>query len=280
MTSFDDTLDRFRLSAQGSPEAVPLARLALLMAQVEYPDLDIASYERRLLSLSQSLEVRIHPAADTRTQLAELHKLLFDECAFRGNELEYNDPKNLYINDVIDRATGIPATLAVIYVTVAQRAGIRALPVGLPSRVIVRIDSSDGPVFSDQFDRGRELTEDECKSIVRSVYGRRNQWREHFLDPITPRQLIQRLIHNLKATYLQRGDEERAGRMIELLLAMYPWDLDEVRDRGMLRERVGSYDEALEDLEQYVRYRIGARDIQTVTEAVRSLRRQTGAGPN
>jgi regulator of sirC expression with transglutaminase-like and TPR domain len=276
MTSFEDTLDRFRAAAEGAPESVPLARLALLVAQVEYPELDVLAYERRLVALSQSLEVRIHPAADTRTQLAELHKLVFDECAFRGNELEYNDPRNLYLNDVIDRQTGIPATLAIIYVAVAQRAGIRALPVGLPGRVVVRIESADGPILIDPFERGRELTEEECQTIVRNVYGRRNRWREHFLDPITPRQLIQRLIHNLKATYLQRGDEERAGRMIELLLAMYPWDLDEIRDRGMLRERIGAYAEALDDLEHYVQYRIGARDIQTVTEAVRSLRRQTG----
>ena len=276
MTTFQDTLDRFRATAAGSPEGVPLARLALLIAQVEYPDLDIAGYERRLLALSQSLEVRIHPAADVHSQLAELHKLLYDECAFRGNELEYNDPRNLYLNDVIERQTGIPVTLAIIEVVVAQRAGIRALPVGLPGRVVVRVEGPDGPIVVDPFARGRELTEDECKQIVRDVYGRRNQWREHYLDPITPRQLIQRLLHNLKATYLQRGDEDRAGRMIELLLAMYPWDLDEIRDRGMLRERIGAYEDALHDLEHYVQYRIGARDIQTVTEAVRSLRRQTG----
>ena len=90
------------------------------------------------------------------------------------------------------------------------------------------------------------------------------------------RSVIQRLLHNLKSGYLQRGDEDRAARTIELLLAMFPWDLDEVRDRGMLRERIGAYEDALHDLEHYVQYRIGARDIQTVTEAVRSLRRQTG----
>ena len=146
MTTFEDTLDRFRLSAAGSPEGVPLARLALLIAQAEYPDLDIAGYERRLLALSQSLEVRIHPAADVHSQLAELHKLLYDECAFRGNELEYNDPRNLYLNDVIERQTGIPVTLAIIEVVVAQRAGIRALPVGLPGRVVVRVEGPDGPI--------------------------------------------------------------------------------------------------------------------------------------
>jgi regulator of sirC expression with transglutaminase-like and TPR domain len=277
MTAFHDALQRFRQTAAGEPETVPLARLALLVAQAEYPELDVVAYERRLLALSQRLEARIHPSADTRSQLAEAHRLLFDECEFRGNEDAYGDPRNLYLNEVIERQTGIPASLAIIYVTVCQRAGISARPVGLPGHVIVRVESPDGPILVDPFERGRELTEDECRKLVRNVYGRRAPFKEHFLDPITPRQLIQRLLHNLKAGYLQRGDEDRAGRTIELLLAMYPWDLDEVRDRGMLKERVGEYAAALTDLEQYVQFRVGARDLQTVNEAVRSLRRQIGS---
>jgi regulator of sirC expression with transglutaminase-like and TPR domain len=132
-------------------------------------------------------------------------------------------------------------------------------------------------VLVDPFHQGRELTEDECRQLVRSVFGRRTPFKEHFLDAVTARQLIQRLLHNLKAGYLQHADEERASRVIELLLALFPWDLDELRDRGMLRERVGDLPAALEDLEQYIRYRSTARDIQTVSEAVRSLRRQTGS---
>jgi regulator of sirC expression with transglutaminase-like and TPR domain len=277
MTIHNDTLERFREAASGEPETVPLARLALLAAQAEYPHLDVAAYERRLLALSQQLEARIHPSADTRSQLAEVRRLLFEECAFRGNEDEYGDPRNLYLNEVMDRQVGIPASLAIIYVTVCQRAGIGARPVGLPGHVIVRVESSDGPVLVDPFQQGRELTDEECRKLVRNVYGRRTPFKEHFLDPITPRQLIQRLLHNLKAGYLQRGDEDRAGRVIEFLLAMYPWDLDELRDRGMLKERVGEYGAALADLEQYVQFRVGARDLQTVNEAVRSLRRQIGS---
>ncbi len=277
MTTFEETLDRFRLTAAGSPEGVPMARLALLAAQAEYPDIDIPSYERRLLNLSQQLEARIHPAADTRTQLAEARKLLFEECAFRGNSDEYSEPRNLYLNDVIDRQQGIPASLAIIYVTVCQRAGIHARPVGLPGHVIIRVESPKGPVFIDPFEAGQELTEDDCKKLVRNVYGRRTPFREHFLDAITARQLVQRVLHNLKAGFLQRADEERAGRTMELLLAMYPWDLDEVRDRGMLRERIGDYAGALDDLEAYLKYRVGAKDTQTVNETVRSLRRQIGA---
>jgi regulator of sirC expression with transglutaminase-like and TPR domain len=277
MTGQLSTIDLFRQSIAGPMNLVPLARPALLVARTEYPALDVEAYEEQLHDLGAHLEARIHPAADLRSQLEEVHRLLFEEYGFSGNEDEYNDPRNLYLNEVIDRRTGIPVTLAIVYVEVCRAAGIDARPVGLPGHVIVRVENTDGPLLVDPFHRGRELSDEECRQLVRSVFGRRTPFREHFLEPVTARQLIQRLLHNLKAGYLQRADEERAGRTIELLLAMFPWDLDELRDRGMLRERVGDLPAALEDLEQYVRYRAGARDIQTVSEAVRSLRRQTNS---
>ncbi len=277
MTTFSATLEQFRHSVAGPVNLVPLARPALLIARTEYAELDVDAYEERLHELGAHLEARIHPAADLRSQLAEAHRLLFDEYGFRGNEDEYSDPRNLYLNEVIDRRGGIPVTLAIVYVEVCRAAGIDARAVGLPGHVIVRVESPEGPVLVDPFHRGRELTDEECRQLVRSVFGRRTPFREHFLEPVTSRQLIQRLLHNLKAGYLQQADEERASRVIELLLAMFPWDLDEMRDRGMLRERIGDYKAALADLEQYIQYRAGARDIQTVNDAVRSLRRQTGS---
>lgn len=276
MTNFDETLERFRLAVAGPAEGVPTVRAALLVAQTEYPDLDVISYERQIAALGERLEARIHPSADTRSQLAEAHALLFAEYGFRGNEEEYSDPRNLYLNEVIDRRLGIPVSMAILYSAVLARAAIRASVIGLPGHVVTRIDGSDGSILTDPYRGGVELTTEQCRKLVQDVYGRRTPFREHFLDAITPRQVIQRLIHNLKAGYLQHGDEERAARMMELLLAMYPWDLDELRDRGMLRERVGEYRLALDDLELYVRYRGDARDIETVSEAVRSLRRHTG----
>ncbi len=277
MTAFEETLDRFRLAVAGPAESVPVVRAALLVAQAEYPGLDVIDYERQIAGLGERLEARIHPSADVRSQITELHRLLFADYWFRGNEEEYGDARNLYLNEVIDRRLGIPVTLAIVYTALCARAAMRASIIGLPGHVITRIDGAEGAILTDPYRGGAELTEEECRRLVRDVYGRRSPFREHFLNAITPRQVIQRLIHNLKAGYLQQGDEERAARMMELLLAMYPWDLDEVRDRGMLRERIGDYPLALEDLEIYVRYRSDARDIQTVTEAVRSLRRHTGA---
>jgi regulator of sirC expression with transglutaminase-like and TPR domain len=276
-TAFADTLEQFRAAVAGPAAGVPLLRAALLIARAEYPALDLDAYEARVATLARRLEARIHPADELTSQLAAVRQLLFVECGLHGNRDAYGDPRNLYLNDVLDAGAGIPVSLAIVYVAVAQGAGLAAEIVGLPGHVVVRAGGPGG-VFVDPFDGGRELDAADCARLVRNVYGRRSPFRDHHLEPITPRQALARVLQNLKAGYLQRGDEERAGRVIELLLALWPWDLDERRDRGMLRERLGEYAGALDDLEAYVRYRSSARDVRTIGETVRSLRRQVGSG--
>lgn len=283
-TSYDDTLRAFREAVGGAAEDIPLARAALLIAQTERPGLDIEAYERRLHDIAETLEQQLAqrgrrstPRLITRT----INQLLFRELGFRGSAERYDDPRNLYLDYVLDERQGIPVTLALVYTEVAQRVGLDIAPVGLPGHVIVRFQpegtSEDyDALLLDVYSGGRPLTQRDCQVMVRNHFGARAEFKPHFLSAMTPRQVLQRLLHNLKAGYLQRGDEERAQRVIELLLTLFPWDLDEIRDRGMLRERMGDYPEALTDLEQYVQYRRGARDIQTVTETVRSLRRHAG----
>ena len=304
MTPFEETLERFRATVSGPAAEVPLARAALLIAQAERPDIDLDAFERRLQDMAETLTQQlvrqpratgrdagreaghgagrraVHPAVQTANQL------LFRELGFRGNAEHYDDPRNLYLTEVLRERKGIPVTLAIVYAEVCQRAGLDVSIVGLPGHVVCRYTPPAGApergeeteeILLDVFNAGRVLTRDDCQGLVRSSLGSRVPFKEHYLADLTPRQVIQRLLHNLKAGALQRGDEERAARTIDLLLALFPWDLDEVRDRGMLRERLGESREALDDLEQYVRYRAGARDIQTVSETVRSLRRHVVA---
>lgn len=277
MTAFAETLAEFRAAVSGPAAEVPLVRAALLVARAEYAALDVEAHEQRVAELGQRLEARVHPADPLASQLRAAARLLFEECALRGDRETYGDPRNLYLNDVLDRGQGIPVSLAIVYVGVLRGTGLAADVVGLPGHVVVRAGGVEG-VFVDPFEGGRVLSADDCRQLVRNVYGRHTPFREHHLEPITARQTVARLLQNLKAGYLQNGDEERAGRVIELLLALWPWDLDERRDRGMLRERLGEYGAALADLEAYVRYRRSARDIRTVGETVRALRRQIGAG--
>ena len=271
--------ERFRSALGERGRDVPLARAALLVAQGEQPGLDIDAYEAQLREWGRRLEARVHPAAEPLAQVEAANELLFGELGFRGNEEDYSDPRNLLLDEVMERRTGIPITLAVIYVEVCRAAGLDMRGVGMPGHVIVRNAArpDEETLFVDVFRGGALLTVADCEGIVRSIYGSAPPFRDHFLDPVTPRQLLQRLLHNLKANALRRGDEAQAERAIELLLVLAPWDLDEMRDRGRLRERLGRYAEALTDLETYLEYRPGARDAATIADTVRSLRRHAGA---
>lgn len=281
MTPLEETLERFREAVAGPADEVPIARAALLIAQAEYPSIDVDGYERRLEDMAETLTQQLgrqpfRPRA--RAMIQTVNQLLFRELGFRGNADHYEDPRNLYLSDVLSERLGVPVTLAIVYAEVCQRAGLDVQPVGLPGHVICRYSPNDptdeaDELLIDVFNGGRILTRHNCQELVRGAFGARVPFKDYYLENLLPRQVIQRLLHNLKAGALQQGDEERAARAIDFLLALYPWDLDEIRDRGMLRERLGELRSALTDLEQYVRYRAGARDIQTVAETVRSLRR-------
>ncbi len=287
MDGVAETLERFRDLTSGPPDDVPLALPALLIASAERPSVEIEGCERRLQDMAETLAQRLRRDRDWQTPqrvVQTVNQLLFTELGFRGNAAHYNSPRNLDLSEVLAERTGIPVTLAIVYVEVCQRAGLDVSAVGLPSHVICRYrasagdgdsGASDGGILIDVFNGGALLSLEDCQRLVRGAFGGRVPFKPHYLAALTPRQLLQRLLHNLKAGYLQRGDEERAGRTMDFLLALFPWDLDEIRDRGMLRERMGDYPTALSDLEQYVQYRSGARDIQTVTETVRLLRRHT-----
>ena len=276
--AFGELIERFRVTVAGKQDEVPLARAALLVAEAEAPGLDLDRYEAQLEEWGRMLEARMHPAAEPEGRLDAANELLFAELGFRGNEEQYSDPGNLLLHEVIERRVGIPVSLAIVAVDVCQRAGLDVRAVGLPGHVVTRFAVEGGePLFSDVFKSGARRSVNQLEQIVRSIYGRRTPFKEYFLDPLSPRQVLQRLLHNLKGGALRRGDEEQAERAIELLLTLYPWDLDEVRDRGRLRERAGDYAAALPDLETYVRFRPDARDAQTVTEAARSLRRHMNA---
>lgn len=279
--SFEETLDAFRAVTSGPAEEVPLARAALIAARAEYPDLDIDAHERRLQDIAETLEqqlARANARDHARRTIMTVNQLLYRELGFRGNTDHYEDPRNLYLNYVLSERRGIPVSLAIVYAEVCQRVGLDVKPVGLPGHVICRFRPEDAESDADEllldvFAHGRLLTQSDCQSLVRNIFGSRISFKEYYLASLQPRQVLQRLLHNLKAGYLQRGEEERAGRIIDLLLVLFPWDLDEIRDRGMLRERLGDSEAALTDLEQYVQYRPGARDYHLVSETVRSLRR-------
>ena len=288
-SAFAATRDAFAAAVQGPPMEVPLVRCALLIAQAERPVLDVDAYEQRIDAIAEEAQNRLQVTeGDPLPRRAvPLHEFFFDELGFQGDDEHYGSLSTLLLSDVLDTRRGMPVTLALLYVEICRRAGLPADVVGLPGHVIARLgdppqspelsntygnsfESSEALALVDVFAGGRLLSTEDCRSIVHRIYGGRAALRPHTLTAITPRQTLQRIIANLQGRSLEEGNEERASRATELLLALFPWDLDGIRDRGMRHERLGRYAEAIPDLECYVRHRPAAPDTRTVAESLRT----------
>lgn len=251
---------------------VPLDRAALLIAQEDYPALDVQAYLDRLDALATELAADIDLETGPRVALGDLSAFLFERHGFRANREDYEDPRNSYLNDVLDRRLGIPISLSVVYIVIARRLGLDVKGVGLPGHFVVKYEAPDETLFIDPFHAGRFISPEECFQLAEQALGRRVARSDALLAAATNRQILTRMLYNLKAVYLKRGDLRRALGISELILAIFPWDLDEIRDRGMLHHRLGDNAAARRDLDLYVRYRGDARDADAVRRTLDALR--------
>lgn len=241
---------RFGELMAGDERAIPLDRVALAIAQAEYPALEAAIYLRRLDELAAELRPRLSPEESTARLVAELNAYLFGEQGFHGNPVDYYDPRNSYLNDVLDRRTGIPITLAVVYIEVARRVGLRIEGVGLPGHFIVRAVGSG--LLIDPFNGGAILSEADCAERVRQLYGNSLRFGPELLRTSGPREIVTRILGNLKGCYLRRGDLVRAQRAVEWTILAAPGRPDDQRELGLLRYRQGDFRGALAELERYL----------------------------
>lgn len=251
-------------------EEIDLARAALLIAATEYPGLSV---ERELFRIDEIAE-GIAPRMDDDTPLYQLNTLseyLFDELKFAGNHTNYHDPRNSFLNDVIERRVGIPITLSLLYIEVGKRLGVPLLGIGMPGHFIVRHrDESD--VFVDPFHGGILLSEDECAERVKQVTQGSLTWDRSYLQPVRSREFIARMLRNLKVVYLQRRNYERVLATIDRVIALLPQDAVEFRDRGVVNYRLGNYTDALEDLHVYVTSGEAVSDEVTVQRLMDQIR--------
>jgi regulator of sirC expression with transglutaminase-like and TPR domain len=248
----------------GDESAIDLPRAALLIAGEEYPDLDPASYLARLDHLGQTVRERLHNQAEPERQIAVLNALLFGEEGFRGNGAHYYDPRNSYLNEVLDRRLGIPITLSLVYIEVGRRAGLRLEGIGLPSHFIV----GGAGLLIDPFNCGRLLSRADCQELLRQAYGASAELEPKHLLTTPPRHFLARLIANLKLAYQRQGDFSRAVRASEQLSVVLPTSA-ELRERGLLRYRMADFTGAEVDLSQYLEFEPAAPDAD-------AIRRQLG----
>ena len=246
-----DTWTEFGDILRSEDEDIDLARAALLIASTEYPGLAVERELYQIGALADGIAYRFEDEDDPLYHVNTLSEYLFDDIQFRGNHEDYYDPRNSYLNDVLDRKLGILITLSLVYIEVGQRAGLPLAGVGMPGHFLVR--HRDVPdLLIDPFNGGILLSEDECAQRFKEATRASAPWDSSYLTPISNREFIARMIRNLKATYLRRRDYGKVLTMIDGLLMTQPHLSPERRDRGVVNYRLGNYYEALDDLEAYV----------------------------
>jgi regulator of sirC expression with transglutaminase-like and TPR domain len=254
---------------------ISLARAALTIARMEYPDLDCDEYLERLDWYARRVEQMLPEIPTTTEVIAALNQVLFVEEEFRGNGEDYYDPCNSFLNDVLDRKLGIPITLAVVYMEVAQRLGFPLFGVGMPGHFLLKhYDVAGHETFIDPFHRGDILTRADCQARLDEIYSGQIPLQPEFLHTVTRRQLLTRMLNNLRGIYMERRDFRRALIIVDLVLALHPRSAEDMKHRAILRYAMGQLRGAAEDFETYARMAPDASDADELRQTALSLRRR------
>ena len=232
-----------------------LAPAALAIARVEYPSLDAAPYLQRLERMGEAAEGRLQRQAHggVAAQIATLNAYLFEELGFSGNADRYDDPRNSFLNEVLDRRLGIPISLAVVYLEIGRRAGMRLEGVNFPGHFLVRAPDAAEDLIVDPFHAGALLSEVDCRHLLREYVGDETAFDRALLATATRAHIVVRMLVNLKRLYVRMQSFPQARAVANLLLAVDPSALSELRDRGLLAYHMEDFASALRDLEAYLR---------------------------
>ncbi len=266
----------------GQPDSrVDLARAALLIAKEEYPQLAVERHMGQLDQLAEDVKDRLDEGSDSLVVFQELIRTMYDRSGFSGNREAYYDPRNSFLNDVLDRRRGIPLTLGIVLLEVGWRLGIPLEGVNFPGHFLVRYPGMAIRLLVDPFETGRIWFEDQAQELLDRVYGGMVRVRPRFLKAAGKREMLVRLLANLKGIYLNVQDNDRALAAIERILVIHPTAAGQIRDRGTLLARMGRPDEALEQLQWYLDYAPEASDAGRIRSLVEELRASGGreAGP-
>lgn len=266
-------IKRLLEEAAALPEhEVDLAHAALIVALSEYPHLDASEYLRRLDEMAARLRSACAGVTGPEAKIDAINTLLFLEEGFSGNADNYYDPRNSLLNEVLDRKLGIPITLSIVYIEVGRRAGIPLHGIALPGHFVVGLSSETDRLFIDPFNGGKILTERECLELARTYRPSSKPPDRRFLNPIRPKQILIRLMRNLKAIYWQTEAQDKAWQMIEWILILDRDSVSELRERGLIREAIGDPSGAVADFTRYLSLAPEGEDSDAVRQRIEALK--------
>jgi len=247
------------------PDAeMDLAEAALLIAAEEYSQLRVGAYLEKLDRMAMELRERVRTQTEPERVVDLCNQFFFQDQGFHGNSTDYTDVRNSYLNDVIDRRTGIPITLATIYIAVGERAGLPVRGVGLPGHFLVRYQGGRAQeIFIDAF-HGRALDRAGCEALLEETYQGQVAMRPAFLKPVLKRQILARILNNLKTSFMAQGDLPRALAASDRIVLADPHLTSEWRDRGMIEFQLHRDADAMRDFNKYLSLKPEPEDAERV----------------
>jgi regulator of sirC expression with transglutaminase-like and TPR domain len=258
---------------------IDLARACLMIAQDAYPGLDVERYLGDIERMAIRLRGRIPQACSPEERVVALNQFLYEDLGYWGNTDDYYDPRNSYLNDVMERRTGIPITLSILYMELGRRVGLPLEGVSFPGHFLVRLRLRGGTLVLDPFAGGAPQSEDDLRSRVKRVIPdgvaddlpAADLPLDQFLEPATNRQILARLLRNLKGIYRETDKPERMLDVLNRMLLVTPGSATELRDRGYVYQRLECYRAALQDLTDYTEREPDAPDLYEVRSKLMEL---------
>ena len=272
-------LDPFRELVSRDDGSIDLARACLQIAADAYPGLDVDGYVGEIDRFAKRLRARLGIDIPAEERVVALNEFLFDDLGFSGNTKNYYDPRNSYLNEVLDRRTGIPITLSVLYMEIGRRIGLSLEGVSFPGHFMVRLRVRNGTLVLDPFSCGAPQSEDELRERLKRVIPQGATGGvpiaelplEQFLDPATNRQILARLLRNLKGIYREADKPERLLAVLNRMIVVAPDSASELRDRGLVYQRLECWRPALKDLADYLEREPDAADLDEVRAKMMDL---------
>jgi len=253
--------------------AIPLAEAALLMACEEYPQLEVSPYVDKLDHMAEMAQESLRSGDSPIETVEKINTLLFETLGVRGNTDDYYDPRNSFFNDVLDRRVGIPITLSTVYLEVTRRLKFPIVGVGMPGHFIVKFADRDDEFFLDPFERGKILTREDCQLKLHEMYGDSLEFHDRLLGRVTNRQILSRMLNNLKLIYLKAQAFDKGLAIVDMMLMTNPDDCEQFRDRGLLRLHLRQFEAATKDLNQYLTGCPAAHDREEIENHLKELKR-------
>ncbi len=267
-----DTREEF--SKLAAREPIPLARGALLIAKEEYPALNVEEFLERIADLAREAAPAVQAGADTIEKVQLLSEFLFNNKGFDGNRDQFGDPRNSFLNDVLERRLGIPITLSVIYIEVGRQLGLNLFGVSFPAHFLVKAVDDRGELIVDPFNAGAILSLDEIRARLTQIYGQPVEIDPAMLKAVGARDILSRMLRNLKNIYAAASDWNKALSTLDRILMLDPRAVVEILERGGVYERLECFGPALEDFRSFLSLAPDHPGADAARDAVVRLLRQ------